>query len=100
MGYYTNHELEIVEGDSTTIDHEKGISEMSNYDNCFQDEIKWYDHENVMREYSKKFPDTLFKLIGEGEENGDLWHEYYKNGEMQKCIGVTSYEEYNPNALS
>lgn len=33
------------------------------------DECKWYSHEEEMRSLSKKFPNVLFKLHGEGDEN-------------------------------
>lgn len=34
---------------------------------------------------SKEFPDVLFKLHGEGEDNEDIWDKYFMNGKMQYC---------------
>lgn len=99
MGYYTRHTLTIVEGDDHETDHEKGIAESNDYMGCFDEEIKWYDHEEDMRKYSKKYPDVLFKIEGEGEESGDLWVEYHKNGRMQRCKGKITFDEYDPKLL-
>lgn len=84
MGYYTRYKLEILEGNDYYTDYEKEISNLSGYNDCFDDSIKWRDHENDMRRYSKENPKVLFKLSGEGEESGDIWVEYYKNGKMQR----------------
>ena len=46
-------------------------------------ESKWYEHQEEMREFSKLHPSVLFTLHGEGEENGDIWDEYYLNGKLQ-----------------
>lgn len=46
---------------------------------------KWYDHEDDMLEISRMFPDVTFQLCGEGDEQGDLWEEYYHNGEAERC---------------
>lgn len=84
MGYYTRHKLEILEGNDNVTDYEKEISELADYNNCFDDEIKWYDHQENMVEYSKRHPQVVFKLSGEGEESGDIWTEYYQDGKMQR----------------
>ena len=102
MGYYTSHELEIVSGSSNTTDYYKeGISNTTNYGayGCFDDEIKWYDHEADMKAFSKKHPNALFKLIGDGEENGDQWHEYHQNGKMQRCKAIISFPDYNESEM-
>ena len=49
------------------------------------DECKWYDNEDDMLLLSKEFPDVLFKLHGEGEDNKDIWDKYFMNGKMQYC---------------
>jgi len=99
MGYYTHHSLKITEGDDGT-DHKAAISELSDYDYCFDDQIKWYDCEDNMREYSKKYPDTVFSIEGEGEEAGDLWHAFYKNGKMQLCRAQVTFAPYDESELS
>lgn len=48
-------------------------------------DAKWYDHDDDMIALSKLFPDMTFKLNGEGENQGDIWATYYKNGEMEEC---------------
>jgi hypothetical protein len=55
---------------------------------------KWYDHDQDMLEFSKVFPKVLFTLEGEGEEGGDLWKAYYKNGKQQTCPAkITSIKD-------
>lgn len=98
MGYYTQHELEVTPTDFD-INHKGEISRISKYSDCFEDEIKWYSHEKDMRLYSRMYPELLFKLLGEGEENGDLWVEYYKNGKMQRCKAQIVYAEFNEMEL-
>tara|TARA_R110000850_G_scaffold7933_1_gene28877 strand:+ start:97 stop:399 length:303 start_codon:yes stop_codon:yes gene_type:complete len=99
MGYYTRYELEILHGNDNVTDYEQEISEASDYNSCFYDEIKWYSHKLDMIEYSKKHPDTLFKLTGEGEDQPDMWQEYYKNGKTHRIEGVVFFEEFHIEAL-
>jgi hypothetical protein len=53
-------------------------------DGTARDWCKWYNHTDEMLAMSKAFPDVLFTLSGEGEENGDLWKKYYLNGQYQE----------------
>ena len=99
MGYYTAHELEIVEGNDFETNYEAEISSDSVYSDCFEESIKWYDHQKEIIAFSKKHPKTLFKLSGEGEENGDMWEEYYKNGLTHRIVGKMVFEEFNIEQL-
>lgn len=99
MGYYTRFELKIHDAPDefkNVIDVYKSFIEKINndevdfdfpgfqwafdYNGESQDETKWYDHDGDMTMFSRLFPEVTFKLIGNGEDNGDMWHEYYKNG--------------------
>ena len=100
MGYYTSYDIEIVKsnlnyfGDINTIKSE--IGDISGYGNCFEDSIKWYDHDKHMMILSQRHPNAIFKLIGEGEENGDKWHKYYHNGKMIKeCRARIVFDEFD-----
>jgi len=99
MGYYTRHELEIVQGDNNETDYQEEISELADYGYLFDNECKWYEHEKDMREYSKKYPETVFALKGEGEESGDIWTEYYKDGKMQRAKAKIVVDDYNESLL-
>jgi hypothetical protein len=99
MGYHTRYEIEITP-DSTD------IREAIEYDDDLayaigsgSDDCKWYDHESDMRTFSQRFPDVLFTLIGEGEEAGDLWRKYFRNGKMQSCSAQITYEPFDESKL-
>jgi hypothetical protein len=98
MGYYTRFELEVVSGGDYETDYEEVISEQADY-NPFGDETKWYDFEKDMRKVSKENPKVLLKLSGEGEENGDLWEAYFKDGKMQICKAEIVYKNFDETLL-
>ncbi len=99
MKYHTRHKLEIVKGNDGHTNYKDEISVIADYNHLFNDSCKWYDHEADMREYSKKHPNTLFKLIGDGEEKGDMWHEYYLNGKMQRINAKIVFDEFDKSKL-
>ena len=78
----------------------KEICELSGYSYCWIEACKWYDHETDMRKFSKKYKDVVFTLSGEGEESGDLWIKYFKNGKMQVSKARIEYDSYNESLLS
>lgn len=99
MGYYTRYEIamtpdlleiraEIEEDDDLSY----AIGESS-------EECKWYDHESDMRDFSRKYPEVLFELTGEGEETGDMWRKYFKNGKMQSCPAKITYDPFDESKL-
>jgi hypothetical protein len=59
----------------------------------------WYDAEENLVEYSKKYPELIFDLYGEGEETLDAWHCYVQNGKSQKDRAVISFTGFNPEKL-
>jgi hypothetical protein len=100
MGYYTQFKLKIVEGEGNVYDHKEEIGKITRYGGSpFEDELKWYEHEEDMLKYSKTCPDILFAVEGRGEEHGDHWIKYFKDGQMQRCNAVVSFEEYDPQKM-
>jgi hypothetical protein len=102
MGYYTSFSLEIIEGDDHIKDWEQEISDSTLYEgsNLFSGEqFGWYDCDADMLSFSTLYPNVLFSVTGIGEESGDMWRAYYKNGKMQRCQAVITYDEYDPAKL-
>jgi hypothetical protein len=103
MGYYTRHELEIQNGSNDLIQELREFSEEASYaidgDGSTEEPTKWYRHEEELRLFSALHPKVIFKIIGEGEEAGDLWHEYYMDGMRQVCKAVISYPHFNSDFL-
>ena len=99
MGYYTRHKLTVIGGTDCTINHEKKISELADYINCFDNDIKWYDNEEDMKEYSLQHPEIIFLIDGKGEESGDIWKAYFKKGKMFKTKAIMTFEEFNESKL-
>lgn len=60
---------------------------------------KWYEHDNDMKRLSLLHPDVIFELCGEGEEQGDSWKAYYKNGKTQRCKAKITYPPFDENKL-
>jgi len=126
MGYYTRYTLEIDKDEEVPVcehnsgDHKfcqqcgKAFSTVSLL-NKLKDEIlstyggagfaesgevKWYDHEEDMRKFSKKYPNIIFALHGEGEESGDIWRKYFKAGKMQEAKAKITLDEFDASKLT
>ena len=98
MGYYTNYKITVVHGECDLNEMAEAISKLSDY--CFEarkgiidsgDEIKWYMCTENMTEISKLYPNVVILVDGEGEEQGDIWKEYYFNGEGERIRGEISF---------
>lgn len=101
MGYYTRHELTVINGDNET-DYEQEISDTTDgYDKhwLWGSETKWYDCQKDMIKYSKKHPDVTFLIDGEGEEIGDIWKAWFKNGKKFYSKVSLVFDEYNEDKL-
>jgi hypothetical protein len=94
MGYYT---LFSIKHDSSSFALDKvihdALQKIDDGYNPFEDRTKWYNHEEDMKSCSKQFPTTVFTLSGTGEESGDIWKKYFKNGEMQVAKANITFEE-------
>ncbi|WP_010495024.1 hypothetical protein [Paenibacillus elgii] len=99
MGYYTRYEIEIAPDSNEVRQAIEDDDTLAYAIGRCSDECKWYDHESDMRAFSERFPDVLFTLSGEGEDNGDLWRKYFRNGKMQHCPAQITYEPFDESKL-
>ena len=111
MGYYTRYKLDIfpVKERQKVVDWLKETADFCLYGNewlvCLiedpfnSDLTKWYNHDKDMRELSKHFSELLFVLSGKGEEPGDIWIAYYKNGKAQIEQAKIQIDPFNPDLL-
>ncbi len=119
MGYYTNFEIRMYDttknkaqmsfcdaGFGETIF--KNFNEIVGYsfdvtptgDYIYSsDEIKWYDHEAEMKQLSKLYPTVLFQVDGDGEEQGDVWVEYFIDGRSQYIKAEITLDDFDPSQL-
>lgn len=108
MGYYTNYELE-VEGSGPVYDKfmreiDNIVVARDNYDLDVRklmdggyDEMKWYEHDEDMKQMSSEWPNMLFILKGAGEERGDVWKAWYRNGGIHKLKAKVVFETIQPD---
>ena len=48
---------------------------------------------------TKKYPDKVFQLFGDGEESHDFWVDYIKNGKAYGSQARVVYDEYDESKL-
>lgn len=105
MGYYTRYTLEVeANGEDLESIRDAIVSESyemraSELIDDMTDDMKWYDHEEDMKDFSKKFPKAVFTLKGEGEESPDTWVSYFQNGKCQEGKTEIVYEKFDPKKL-
>jgi len=56
-------------------------------------ECKWYSWNDDLKGLSKEYPNLLFTLEGEGEEPGDLWKAWARNGKSVTVDAKITYPE-------
>lgn len=113
MGYYTHHTLHIAKDDADE-DFVQGLGLDRGYahleicepaiDGCvsFQQEeqSKWYEHTEELLVVSRAHPDILFVLDGDGEEQGDIWREFFLNGRTYRWeLGEVTRPPFNADHL-
>jgi hypothetical protein len=106
MGYETNFELSIKSTNvdisdvlEVEIDNNEDMSWAIEVTGETANSCTWYNHEADLRNLSLKYPELVFDLYGEGEENGDRWHKYFQNGKMQVCKVIMTFPEFCKNKL-
>lgn len=55
--------------------------------------VKWYNCADDMLGLSRKYPYLLFTLMGEGEEAGDIWKSWFRNGKHVNVQARIVFEE-------
>ena len=95
------HSLRILPEDSESEEqHILCINEQFNYGyNLFDFTSAWRSHEKDMKAYSLQYPTTLFEFMIEGEEYGDIWKKYFKNGKVQVCKAKITFDAYDEDKL-
>ena len=109
MGYYTEYALDLVLHNNLH-SKEEIVSDLRksneyaegalNADGTMQCEHTWYKCEEDFSAFSKKYPDILFILFGEGQSYKDKWKCYFKNGKYKKIHGELDFEPFSPEKLS
>lgn len=112
MGYLPHQSLKIFDSTGTNEIHpdesEKIIKHLIEFyeldyaldesGDCVES-CKWYSHTQDLRLFSKTYPDVVFELHGEGEETGDIWNEYFKDGQSQREQAKFTIDPYDPSKL-
>ncbi len=121
MGYYTDFKINIEPSLSKRDDLMKFFRTFENeaFDNLSVQDIpkkilkgenlniselilygrKWYDWEEEMTAFSVLLPEHFFTITGFGEENGDIWRAYIKNGKIQLTEAKIIFEEFDEGKM-
>ena len=109
MGYYTRFELHAYDAKSKYPIPEELEQEISqkiweitggssrytpyNFEDCFEETMKWYKHENDMCTISQEYPNIIFVLEGVGEEFPDSWRKWFYNGIVEASYAEIVYPQ-------
>jgi hypothetical protein len=101
MGYNTRYVLECDNGD--LVEELRAACEDAKYalnsDGSTNEPCKWYEHEEHLREFSRRHPGLLLTLSGNGEENEDIWKKYFRDGLCQEERAQMVIGEFDPAKL-
>lgn len=98
MGYYTTFGISHIEGDFE--EYEKMLAELADstgYSDITEETLyaKWYDCKEDCLAISKKYPDILFQVDGEGEDSTDFWSCRFKNGIFDYVAGKVQIPKFS-----
>lgn len=57
--------------------------EWAGLESLLEDHNRWYDSKEDLTALSESCPGVTFELHGDGEETGDLWVAYFRDGVME-----------------
>lgn len=63
------------------------------------DSIKWYEWAEQITSISKDYPEWLILVEGKGEESGDVWKAYFKDGKKKVLQAQITFPEFNESML-
>lgn len=103
MGYYTKYTIKT--NSELTDEMVESLIDLTKYEFDTDGEemwadIKWYDYYSEMKEFSLKFPNTIFIVEGQGEVQSDRWMEYWKNGKSQNACLRIEFDEFDESKLT
>ena len=107
MGYYTYFEMEMENlDDESNVTEEEVVEALikesawfdsfdrgKDFEELFNDGLKWYDWEDDMKAVSLSFPNVVFTLWGRGEEYDDLWKGFFYKGRSFYSPAKIIYDE-------
>lgn len=109
MWYYTRHKLTIDDvpksKEKTNQEIYEEIKEDDNMWYCFDwldslwEKVKGYNLEENMKEYSKKYPNKIFRIYWEWEENWDMWEEVFINGKSKREVAEIQIKKIDISEL-
>jgi len=115
MGYNTYHKLETKDAtkeqdekllkmfedaeDEYGKDWDWTVAEFNGTD--IGESAKWYESDEDMKILSSReeYKNVLFILDGEGEESGDIWKNYYRNGMQCKLKAKITFDDFDESQL-
>lgn len=110
MGYTTYFTVSRNDGEPFTPEQLEALDQLDVFDYktkegddrvvALEGPAKWYECFEDMKDFSLSFPGTVFKMHGEGEESGDLWDAYFKDGKGQDCPADIIYPIYDETKLT
>ena len=112
MGYYTDYKLTVIDLNKDS-EYEKYVEKQLKETFEFLDDdldvncIKWYDHEEEVKQFSNNHPDVLFTLTGVGEGSyftattltADIWIKYFLNGKSYTDKLDYKFPKFNSDKL-
>ena len=87
MGYQTYYRLSLEPLDEAKLVEVIEAEEMLgifDHEGNATDWYKWYEYRKDMIAISRRYPDLIFCLEGEGEDREDNWIEFFQDGSFKR----------------